>query len=72
MTTTIIQTITNILNEDGIVQFTSSVESYVLTPAENKVLKNIKTGEIITTRICINKKIKLSDYIEIDKPNTSE
>lgn len=72
MTTTIIQTITNILNEDGIIQSTSSVEAYVLTPAENKVLKNIKTGEIITTRICINKKIKLSDYIEIDKPNTSE
>ena len=72
MTTTIVQTITNILNEDGIIQYTSSVESYVLTPAENKALKNTKTGEIITTRICINKKIKISDYIEIDKPNASE
>lgn len=72
MTITTIQTITNILDEAGIITSTSKVESYILTPAENKILKNIRTGEIITTRICINKKIKISDYIEIDKPNTSE
>lgn len=70
MTITTIQTITNILDEAGIIKSTSKVESYILTPAENKVLKNIRTGEIITTRICVNRKAKISDYIELEDPNT--
>ena len=69
MKTTIIQTITNILNEDRSIKSSTINESYVLTPDENKVLKNIKTGKIITTRICVNKKIKLADYIEVESPN---
>ena len=70
MTITTIQTITNILDEAGIIKSTSKVESYILTPAENKVLKNIRTGEIITTRICVTRKAKISDYIELEDPNT--
>lgn len=70
MKTTIIQTVKNILNEDRTLISSSTTEAYVLTPKAGYVLKNIKTGEIITTRICVYKKVKLSDYIEIEAPNT--
>lgn len=70
MKTTIIQTITNILNEDRTIKSSTINESYVLTPEEGYVLKNIKTGEIVKTKICVTKKTKLNNYIEIKDPNT--
>lgn len=70
MTINIIQTVTNILNEDRSIKSSSTVEAYLLIPAEGRALKNIKTGEIIKTKLCLNKKVKLQDYIEVDIPNT--
>lgn len=72
MTINIIQTITNILNEDKTLKSSSLIETYLISPSEGKVLKNVKTGEIIKTKICLNKKIKINDYIEINKPNMPE
>jgi hypothetical protein len=51
-----IQKITNILAESGEIFSSTTVESYVLIPEANKILKNIKTGETITTKICVSKK----------------
>lgn len=70
MTINIIQTITNTLNEDRTIKTSSMIETYLISPAEGKVLKNIKTGEIIKSKICLNKKVKIADYIEIEVPNT--
>jgi riboflavin synthase alpha subunit len=70
MKTTTIQKITNILSETGEVQFSETRESYVLTPEVGKILKNIKTGESVTTKICVSKKALIKNYIEIDDPNT--
>jgi hypothetical protein len=70
MTINIIQTITNTLNEDRTIKTSSTIETYLISPAEGKVLKNIKTGEIIKSKICLNKKVKIEDYIEVEVPNT--
>lgn len=72
MTINIIQTITNTLNEDRTIKTSSTIETYLISPAEGKVLKNIKTGEIIKSKICLNKKVKIEDYIEVDDLNTSK
>jgi hypothetical protein len=72
MTINIIQTITNTLNEDRTIKMSSTIETYLISPAEGKVLKNIKTGEIIKSKICLNKKVKIEDYIEVDDLNTSK
>ena len=69
MTITKIQTITNIFTEENVLQSTSTVDSYILTPAKGKVLKNIKTNEIISTKICVTRKAKISNYIEVEDPN---
>ena len=65
----IIQTTTTIMNEDRLVESTSTTESFVLEAEEGKVLKNIKTGQIIRSRVCVNKKTKAADYTEINDPN---
>ncbi len=70
MTINIIQTITNTLNEDRTIKTSSTIETYLISPAEGKVLKNIKTGELIKSKICLNKKVKIEDYIEVEVPNT--
>jgi hypothetical protein len=70
MKITTIQKITNILTETGDLQFSETRESYVLTPEAGKILKNIKTGESITTKICVSKKALIKNYIELDNPNT--
>ena len=72
MTINIIQTITNTLNEDRTIKTSSTIETYLISPAEGKVLKNIKTGEIIKSKICLNKRVKIEDYIEVDDLNTSK
>ncbi len=64
-----IQKITNIISEDNVILSSEILESYVLTPSAGKILKNIKTGESITTKICVGKKALIKNYIEIDDPN---
>ena len=64
-----IQKIVNILSEANELLSSETQESYVLTPDINKVLKNIKTGETITTKLCVGKKSLIKNYIEIDQPN---
>lgn len=64
-----IQKIINILSEDKELLSSETQESYVLTPDTGKVLKNIKTGETITTKICVSKRSLIKNYIEVDKPN---
>ena len=66
-----IQKITNILSESGEMFSSTLVESYVLIPESNKVLKNVKTGETITTKICVGKKSLIKNYIEVDIPEKS-
>jgi hypothetical protein len=61
----IIQTITNILNENEDLISTTTTQTYVLTPDEGYILKNVKTGVVVTTKICISQKSKLADYIEL-------
>lgn len=61
-----IQKITNILAESGELLSSTTVETYVLTPETNKILKNIKTGETITSKICVGKKSLIKNYIEIE------
>ena len=65
MTIEIIEIITNILDENRNLKTSSTREAYVLVPDAHKVLKHIKTGEIITTRLMINRKSRIKDYIEI-------
>ena len=70
MKTTIFQTITNILNEDGTVERSITTERCRIVPENGKVLKNIKTGQIFASSICVNNKNKIANYIEIVDPNT--
>lgn len=66
MTINIIQTITNIMDENRKPVSSVVTEAYVLYPAAGKVIKNIKTNRIYTGSINIGSKGKLQDYIEID------
>lgn len=66
MTIKIMQTITNILSETGELERTSKAETYVITPTSGKVLKNIKTNRITRYPVCVNKKSKIADYVEIE------
>ena len=66
MTLNIIQTITNVLDENREVLRTMTSEAFMLTPAAGKAIKNIKDGNSYTHPINIGSKGKLKDYIEID------
>lgn len=68
MTTKIIQTTITTMKEDRTVESTSSTESFVLEAASGFVLKNTTTGELIRSRVCVTKKAKLADYIEVVDP----
>lgn len=61
------QNITNLLTQDRQILTTETSELYVLTPDENKNLKNIKTGEIFTGFTYVKKEEQIKNYIEIDK-----
>ena len=61
----IVQIVTNILDENRNIKTSSTRESYVLTPETSKILKNVKTGELISTTVCITKKNRITDYIEL-------
>lgn len=69
MTIKILQTISNTLTLDGKLEQTHTSEIYTLKPDEGKVLKNILTDEITRCIVCVNKKNKIQNYIEIDDPS---
>ena len=66
MTINIIQTITNVLDENRQLIRTVTSETYVLYPAAGKAIKDINTGKLFTSSVSIGSKGKLKDYIEID------
>jgi len=66
MTINIIQTITNILDENRKILRTALTEAYVLYPAEGKALKNTVTGKVFTKSVNLGNKGQVKDYIEID------
>ena len=65
----ILQTTTTILTEDRQVESTYTNETFILEAEKGKVLKNIKTGKVSRSRVCVTKKSKLDEYIEINDPN---
>jgi hypothetical protein len=71
MKKTIIQTITNIFDENKVLKSSSTTEQYVLEAEENYVLKNIKTNKVFWSAVCLNSKAKIADYIEIEVSSTS-
>jgi len=62
----IIQTITNVLDNNRTVLRTFSTETYELTPEKGKAIKNISNGRIYTATVNIGTKGNLKNYIEID------
>lgn len=64
----IVQTTITTMREDRTVESTSSTENFVLEAEAGKVLQNITNGEIIRSRVCVTKKAKLADYIEVTDP----
>jgi hypothetical protein len=66
MTINIIQTITNILDENRQLINTAVTEAYVLYPAAGKAIKNIINDRIYTSSVNIGSKGNLKNYIEID------
>lgn len=64
----IIKTTTTIMNEERVIESSSSSETFRIIPEKNKILKNIKTGQITRAHVCVNKKSKAADYVELDDP----
>lgn len=64
----IIKTTTTIMNEERVIESSSSSETFRIIPEKNKILKNIKTGQITRAHVCVNKKSKVADYVELDDP----
>ena len=64
----ILQTISNTFSEDGTLESSYSSEQFIIRADEGKVLKNIKTGEITSSLVCLNKKEKIKNYIEVEIP----
>lgn len=60
-----IQTISNIFTESGELESSTTLEQFTLQPEGEKLLKNIKTGAVTAGVVCVNKKNKLNNYIEI-------
>lgn len=68
MTIKLLQTISNVFLENGELETSYSSECYMIQPKPGKLLQNIKTGETTAYAVCVNKKKKLENYIEIDDP----
>ena len=64
----IIKTTTTIMNEERVIESSSSSETFRIIPEKNKILKNIKTGQTTRAHVCVNKKSKVADYVELDDP----
>lgn len=67
MKTTIIQTTTKTFNASRILLATRVNETYLIEPDEGKVLRNITTGQLFSTGLCVDKERKIKDYEEIEK-----
>lgn len=65
----ILQTISNTFSESGKLESSYSSEQYVICAEEGKLLKNIKTGDITSSLVCLNKKDKIKNYIEVEVPS---
>lgn len=68
MTINILQTITNTLTIDRHLIESKTKESFALTPAENKVFRNKKTGSIIAGLVIVATEREIENYEEIDDP----
>ena len=62
----IIQTITNILDENRQMIKTSTSDNYILYPETGKAIKDTITGQIYTSSVSIGSKSNLKNYIEIN------
>ena len=60
----IIQTITNILDENRQMIKTSTSDNYILYPEADKAIKDTITGQIYTSSVSIGSKSKQKNYIE--------
>lgn len=67
MTKTIIQTITNILDEDGNVISSYETKMYSVKPDAGKYLLDTKTGERHYYGVCVNKQSKVKDFEEVEE-----
>ena len=64
-----IQTISNTFTESGELESSIISEQYTLEPEKGKFLKNIKTGTLTACLVCVNKKEKLNNYVEVEDPS---
>lgn len=70
METKLIRTTILTMDLDENLESTFTTDTFMITTTGTKVLKNIKTGDIIMSgRVCVNSKDKIADYIEIENPN---
>ena len=67
MKITIIQTTTKTFDESRILLATRINETYLLEPADGKVLRHKTTGQLFTAGLCVDKERKIADYEEIDE-----
>ena len=64
-----IQTISNTFMESGELESSIVAEQYTMEPEKGKLLKNLKTGALTACLVCVNKKEKLNNYIEVEDPS---
>jgi hypothetical protein len=67
MKVTIIQTTTKTFNESRILQATRVNETYLIEPAEGKLLRDKTTGQLFSAGLCVDKERKIRNYEEVDK-----
>ena len=72
MKITIIQTITKTLTQDRILLTSAQRESFLLEPADGKILKSKTTGQTYPSGICLAYEAEIADFEEIDIPKTSD
>lgn len=61
------QNIVNTLDEKRSLISSSTSETTILYPDEGKCLKNIKSGRIYPSFVCLSIKDKVTDFIEVNK-----
>ena len=67
MKVTIIQTTTKTFDESRILLTSRISETYLITPAEGKILRNKHTGQTFFAGLCVNKEQDIKNYEEITK-----
>lgn len=66
------QTISNTFLEDGTLESSYTLETYLIKAEKGKLLKNTKTGYITSEAVTVSKKVRIADYIEIEAPSIPE